>query len=141
MRRTQWPIPDELQLGWCAIAHPPSTRCSFDADPAAPGAARNFVRCFLDGDARSEDVALVVSELATNAFRHAQSAFIVTLTLDPRLRIEVHDESDVLPAPRTAAQDAVTRRGLEFVQAVASAWGSQLAPGGGKVVWAEFEQR
>lgn len=114
-------------------------RRSFEADPAAVGAARHFVRAFLEGDERTEDAELIVSELATNALRHAGSPFTVALTLNGRLRIDVGDTLPQLPTLRAPSPEVVDGRGLQIVAAVATSWGTKLDPGGGKVVWAELD--
>lgn len=111
---------------------------SFEADARHVGAARDFVYSCLDGDPRTEDAGLIVSELATNAVRHAGSPFTVTIVLDGRLRIEVHDMCELLPVRKAAEPDAIDGHGLEVVEAVATTSGSRLVSGGGKVVWAEL---
>ncbi|MEU8702191.1 ATP-binding protein [Streptomyces sp. NPDC048680] len=85
---------------------------------------------------------LVLSELLTNAGRHArvspgreiETRFV---RLPDGVRIEVHDASSVRPAGREPALDACDGRGLFLVAAPADRWGSADRNGPGKVVWAE----
>lgn len=96
-----------------------------------------------------EDAAvLVLSELLTNAGRHAHVAGreIETRFLPLAgggVRIEVHDASPVLPVERAPDLDldqgleACGGRGLFLVAALAVRWGYGERSGPGKVVWAE----
>jgi hypothetical protein len=88
-------------------------------------------------DALASDVALVTSELASNAVRHAATPFEVVLDFSGgHVRVEVRDGSPVVP--RGAMPGAgVTGRGLVVVDRLASAWGVE-ATRRGKVVWAEL---
>jgi anti-sigma regulatory factor (Ser/Thr protein kinase) len=104
------------------------------------GAARAFAAEMVDSDdPRSEDVALVVSELASNAVLHARTPFSVRLSSsDACLRIEVHDSSPTLPVRRHYSTDAVTGRGMGIVASYSDRWGIDATPGG-KAVWCEFD--
>ncbi|MFT9821180.1 ATP-binding protein [Lysinibacillus sp. NPDC056185] len=85
---------------------------------------------------------LVLSELLTNAGRHArvspgreiETRFV---RLPAGVRIEVHDASPVLPAERRPQADACDGRGLFLVNALADRWGYGERNGPGKAVWAE----
>ncbi|MCZ4124703.1 ATP-binding protein [Streptomyces sp. H39-S7] len=83
-------------------------------------------------------VALVVSELVTNAVRHASGAVGLRLMWDERrLRIAVDDTSAVLPVVRPARPDLPGGHGMNLVQRLAGGWGA--APrAGGKRVWADL---
>ena len=84
-----------------------------------------------------DTIALLVTELVTNAILHARTP--LQLTLQSRLdcvRICVEDESDEQPAVRRYESDAVTGRGLALVEQLASSWGVDATPSG-KVVWCE----
>lgn len=104
-------------------------------------AARRWLRAVLaEADALecSDDAALVVSELATNAVVHATSPFRVLLDLSAgRLRVSVEDAEDQLFEPRAPQVDDVGGRGSLIIESLAEHWGcDQLT--GGKVVWADL---
>ena len=114
------------------------------ARPAAIGRARRDVEDALtqaDVDARtSGDLMLLVSELVTNAVRHAQSErFEVRLDVTPeRLRLEVHDEGAGF-VPRIAPSDDGTGGyGLFIVDRLADRWGVERDAGG--VIWLELDR-
>lgn len=114
-------------------------RSSFGCDDLAVARARRYVRSTLDGvvDAAVQDAAvLVVSEFATNAVRHAGSAFEVVVQVGSHVRIEVADTSADLPLPRIGADRG--GRGLHIVGALARRWGATPEPTG-KRVWAELD--
>jgi anti-sigma regulatory factor (Ser/Thr protein kinase) len=87
----------------------------------------------------ADTVALLVSELATNAVLHAYAPHIHVRVLDhgPRLRVEVFDGSPVLPVPRRARASAEDGRGLALVEALATRWGVDVASDG-KTTWFEI---
>jgi anti-sigma regulatory factor (Ser/Thr protein kinase) len=101
--------------------------------------ARRFVRQTLAGTAPDvvDDVALMVSELATNCVRHAASPFVVLIDQSAHdIRIEVADDGGGEPVMRTLRPTKGGGVGLHIVQALADAWGVIPASGtGGKVVW------
>lgn len=109
------------------------------AAPASAGQARRFVDTLLVDAGRGEwsDAAvLAVSELVTNALLHAHTPIRVTgRVLEDRVRVEVRDESPVLPLPRAYDEHATTGRGLELVASVTSEHGVESLGGRGKVVW------
>jgi len=92
------------------------------------------------------DVALVVSELVTNAVRHlphprAYGERPITLLLVrrwPHLLVAVADPGEGVPAPKEP--DLVTEhgRGLYIVEAYSDRWGWSPLARGGKAVWALF---
>ncbi|NUQ99487.1 MAG: ATP-binding protein [Streptomyces sp.] len=85
---------------------------------------------------------LVVSELVTNAVRHAsrpRGRLIETrfLRMGDGVRIEVHDANEVWPQAHKAAEDEESGRGLALVDALTDArWGVSRREGVGKLVWA-----
>lgn len=87
----------------------------------------------------TETVALLTSELATNAVLHAYGAHLQVRVTErgPWLRIEVQDGSTVRPVPRGAYRYAENGRGLLLVEALAANWGTQPA-GSGKTTWFEI---
>ncbi|MEV1177574.1 ATP-binding protein, partial [Nonomuraea sp. NPDC049784] len=81
---------------------------------------------------------LLISELVTNAVRHARGIVRLSLSAaDGLLRCEVEDSSPLLPLPRAAADDDEGSRGLLLVEVLSSGWGS-VPTGQGKVVWFEL---
>jgi anti-sigma regulatory factor (Ser/Thr protein kinase) len=113
---------------------------TFPADPQSVGAARRFaLRAIrqLGADALSDDVTLVVSELATNAVLHARTAFTVSLDRDgDRLRVAVSDGSAARPRIRRVSDlDSSTGRGLAMIARLSAAWGVEPAAGDGKATW------
>jgi MEDS: MEthanogen/methylotroph, DcmR Sensory domain/Histidine kinase-like ATPase domain len=128
-------LPDALQ------AQPPDMAAFYDPDPRSPALARQMVRDVLTDrhlPHLAEDAIIVVSELASNAVRHARSGFAVTLTSTPLgVRITVTDSSGQRPALHCAAPSDSAGRGLQLVDRLANRWG--VAPGpAGKMVWAEL---
>ncbi|WP_149179652.1 ATP-binding protein [Streptomyces sp. TRM49041] len=112
--------------------------------PRSVGLARRELRAALAGWklAAVEDAALLVlSELLTNAVRHAGVAGRPVETRFARmpcgLRIEVHDASERRPRP-TAREEGGW--GLPLVAALATRWGVTGRAEGGKSVWAELEE-
>ena len=84
-----------------------------------------------------DTVALLVSEVATNALVHgAGDVEVKVVRRGDRLRVEVSDGSPQLPRPRHVGPDAEGGRGLALVDALAVAWGTEPSPTG-KVVWFE----
>jgi anti-sigma regulatory factor (Ser/Thr protein kinase) len=90
------------------------------------------------------DVALVVSELATNALLHGglgNRLFRVRLALTERVfRVEVGDPcGGRLPEVREAAGGDTHGRGLVIVAVVGARWGTRVGSDGGKEVWSELD--
>ncbi|GAB3871781.1 MEDS domain-containing protein [Terrabacter terrigena] len=109
--------------------------------PESVPAARHFVVDVLRAWGHAglaPDAALIVSELATNALRHAGSPF--RAVVDRRrggLRVGVEDTTDTPLQRRDITIDDVNGRGAHIVEALSERWGSSPLPGG-KVVWAEL---
>lgn len=81
---------------------------------------------------------LVLSELVTNAVRHANTEMDVTLTLRrPYLHLAVADGSRDPVRPRRPTTTAEGGRGLLLVRELTQRWGS-LPARTGKVVWARL---
>jgi anti-sigma regulatory factor (Ser/Thr protein kinase) len=115
----------------------------FAARADAPLAARRFVSSVLarrpyEGRAQTDDIRLVVSELATNAVIHAGTAFSVSVRCTgSAVRISVRDSSPAQPVVRNGGPASMSGRGLHLVKAVSDAWGVDADPDG-KTIWAEF---
>lgn len=110
---------------------------TFEPEPGEIGAARALVRDAVGGSSvAASDLILIVSELATNAIRHAGTAFRVSLSVDSIVRLEVTDGSDAMP---TRAVGGMTNHGLGIVGLLAARWGVESNPVG-KTVWVEFDE-
>ncbi|MGH9079498.1 MAG: ATP-binding protein [Acidimicrobiales bacterium] len=83
-----------------------------------------------------EAVALMVSELATNAVVHAGGGFKVTIDrTQERLLVAIADTSDQLPLLRFPLPSTPHGRGLRIVKELSDEWGTTPAPDGGKTIW------
>lgn len=129
--------------------------CALPGRYEAVREARRFTRRTLDqwdiGD-RFDDVCLVVSELVTNALRHALPAAGPQAAEEPAVRLHlmrwterlvcaVRDPSNDSPVPREADDfSAESGRGLFLVDSFCDGWGWHPLAGtlSGKVVWALF---
>lgn len=109
--------------------------------PRSVAAVRRYAvdACTAFGWSDSVDtVALLASEVATNAVLYAYGPEIRVRVLDLglRLRVEVFDGSPVLPVARRAPAGAENGRGIAIVEALAVAWGVEARPAG-KTIWFE----
>ncbi|TLS40598.1 ATP-binding protein [Streptomyces montanus] len=92
-------------------------------------------------DEMAETAVLLLSELMTNAYRHAKVSpgheIRTRCVLDAgRLRVSVADANDTLPALREATPADDSGRGLPLVATLADEWGAERRAGGiGKTVW------
>lgn len=114
----------------------------FPPTPAAATAARRLVTELLSSwgfpPASLDAGAMVVTELASNAVRHARSPFTVRVQqLKGGVRVTVRDQSDRRAVRQPTDLDAEGGRGLSIVAAVATAWGCELHADG-KEVWADL---
>src|SRR3954454_15047412 len=108
----------------------------FGAEPAQVRAARRFVAEHVP-DRLRDDVALVTSELVSNAIEHAMTPVTVRVMNDERrVRVEVSDSSSILPAVADLVADSSRGRGLHIVEALTDAWGIESSEDG-KVIWFE----
>lgn len=113
----------------------------------APGLARQATREILIAwhvGHLEETAVLFVSELVTNAVRHAGtggSKLVLRLeAAGTSLRIEVHDDNPHWPQPGIPSGLGESGFGLIIVDALTNAWGvSETATG--KAVWAELDTR
>jgi Histidine kinase-like ATPase domain len=97
---------------------------------------------------RHDDIVIVVSELLTNALRHAGPSPVTApahcqarlglLLRGPCLLCAVADASDQVPVRHEPDCLAETGRGLHVIAALADDWGCTAPGPAGKVVWASF---
>ncbi|MCM1966465.1 SpoIIE family protein phosphatase [Streptomyces sp. G1] len=110
-----------------------------DADPAVVADARHLVLAQLtawDLDELAFSTELIVSELVTNAIRHAGGPVRLRLIRADSLTCEVSDSSNTQPRMRRARSSEEGGRGLYIVAQLSHRWGSRYARGG-KTVWSE----
>jgi anti-sigma regulatory factor (Ser/Thr protein kinase) len=103
--------------------------------PAAVPAARRQVQAALRAwavPADPADVALLTSELVTNAVQHTASPVLTLVVSCSRgqVRVDVHDTSSVLPEVADVPADAESGRGLHLVASLAREWGFYRTPAG-----------
>ncbi|HUB71329.1 MAG TPA: ATP-binding protein [Acidimicrobiales bacterium] len=121
---------------------------SLPPEKSSARAARTSVEAFLGAKGGPESaIALVASELVTNAIVHARTAVRFTVELAPDCRsalVEVHDGR--LPGPRpfpvgqpgsdtSRATHRISGRGLALVDSLSDEWGMKPEPNG-KTMWA-----
>ena len=110
-------------------------------DPTSPRVARAAVTPVLaerlPPDALDRLV-LLVSELVTNAVRHACTPAELRIWINDQLvLVKVCDGSPAAPQVRLQAPDATSGRGMFLVQRLATRWGIE-AKDPGKCVWFEL---
>jgi anti-sigma regulatory factor (Ser/Thr protein kinase) len=114
---------------------------SFSRDPGSVAAARRFAVETLSGVELEllSSVELMVSELATNCLRHADSAFELSVVHErEQIRIEVRDSGGGEPTLLSPTPDDPDGRGLQIVNMLSEAWGVKWPAGAGKMVWFEL---
>lgn len=115
----------------------------FEAVPAQLELLRKSVRHTLEqwgAHAIADEAELVVTELATNVFKHVGEGVAATLVLEPkdeRLRVEVHDKSRSVPTLSEGCPESECGRGLHLLAAMSEVWGTLLTAAG-KAVWCEL---
>lgn len=108
---------------------------------ASAGRARRFVSGALHDwslDGVADEAVLLTSEVVTNALLHAGSRRIHLrlLLLADGVRVEVDDDSVVLPRPRRVSRLSDTGRGMGLMELAARSWGTRPNEHG-KTVWFE----
>jgi len=145
-----WPLaPDPAPQSWTCFPRIATRTPGADVRSVRP--ARDFTIATLQrwGVAeRRDDIATVVSELLTNAVRHAlpgpgdtRPRWPIRLgLLQPGLCVlcAVADPSERTPVPAEPCYLAETGRGLHVIGALSDQWGYTAPSDMGKVVWAMF---
>jgi anti-sigma regulatory factor (Ser/Thr protein kinase) len=112
-------------------------------DPGTVSAVRARTAELIEGwttPERMDRASLLVSELVTNAIRHAGGQVRVRMRRGSRtISVEVADNDTRVPRPRRAAGTDEGGRGLQLVDALADRWGVRPT-GEGKVVWFELRR-
>jgi anti-sigma regulatory factor (Ser/Thr protein kinase) len=116
-------------------------RTTLPSSVSTPAAARAFACAAVargSGTVRLEDVALVVSELVTNAVLHGDGDVTLNVVVSTdAVHVEVGDREPELPDQADPRLDAESGRGLLLVSRLATEWGVRPALPG-KVVWADL---
>ncbi|MFC1417079.1 ATP-binding protein [Streptacidiphilus cavernicola] len=117
---------------------------TFPGAPESVATARRFVRITaamwrLPGDTLA-DAELCMSELVCNAVTHTSSSRVHCRLWSARgvlfLEVDDEDRSD-LPTPVRVGDEDEHGRGIQLIDAFATAWGAVPRPGAdGKTVWA-----
>ena len=84
---------------------------------------------------------VVVTELVTNAARHAHSPVDLTISQgNGFVRIEARDSSGALPTAHVV--DTPTRhRGVQLIEDLSQGWGVEATDTSGKIVWCEIASK
>ena len=146
------PSPDPALARWAWL--PRIATRALGADPGSVRTARDFTVATLRrwGTAHSsQDIAIVVSEMVTNALRHAlpgsghtrprRPVRLGLLQQGPWVLCAVADPGTAVPVPRAPGSLDETGRGLQMICAFSDLWGCTTPSQAGKVVWALFYPR
>ncbi|MDT0307732.1 SpoIIE family protein phosphatase [Streptomyces sp. DSM 44917] len=134
---------DDLALLAVRLGRLPAERVmtrAFPAERHMVREARHQVRETLRDwglTALADRAELLVSELVTNAVRHARGPVGLRMVHGPTLLVEVTDPDPAPPRERTAAPEDEGGRGLPLVARESRRWGSRRVPAG-KTVWFEL---
>ncbi|HMJ74578.1 MAG TPA: ATP-binding protein, partial [Iamia sp.] len=115
----------------------------FNRGPSAASAARNALLSLeerVDGPVL-DDIRLLVSELVTNAIRHAGAAAAIECRLlgSGAFEVAVTDHGDGVPAPVSPYEGDTRGHGLRIVDSLSNTWGVRPEGTGGKTVWARVD--
>lgn len=110
-------------------------------DAGALRATRSVVGDLLEGQSDDvRDVAMLLTdELVTNALVHGGGRFSLAVDVSRQLlRVSVGDRSSQVPRVLHFRSDGEHGRGMAFVDALATSWGTDQEPNH-KEVWFELE--
>ena len=141
--------PQRARTGW---EWPPRiATCTLGPEARSVRAARDFTCLTLrrwGTGYSSQDIVIVVSELVTNALRHALPGAgangppgrvrLGLLQSGPWLLCAVSDPSAAAPVQRPCGSLAETGRGLQMICSLSDQWGYTTPGDSGKIVWAAF---
>jgi histidine kinase-like protein len=146
------PGPDAMPVHWACFPEIATPASAVDASRIR--AARDFTISTLQrwGVAeRREDVAVVVSEMLTNALLHALPAVgharagwpirLGLLQPERGVMCAVADPSRAAPVLQQPEHLGETGRGLHVIAALSDQWGYTIPTDMGKVMWAMFSTR
>jgi hypothetical protein len=125
----------------------PAVHCdlALGAEPSSPGTARAAMARLWPTSRRERDVRqdglVVVSELTSNAVRHAGGPFTVSMALSAqRFAVGVTDDSRQEPVLLPAATAQTGGRGMHLVASLSKHWGVRLVHDYSKTVWATLDR-
>lgn len=117
----------------------PRHRIDLDSSPTSPARARAMAAGLvrdLHLESLGDDLALVVSELVTNAVRYADPPVELEIEAgESAVTVAVVDGTPGRPVPRPSDDDAEGGRGLSLISHLATETGVRPSPPG-KTVWA-----
>ena len=114
--------------------------CRLAPEITSISAARRYAQSIIGSEsvADFDVVALLITEVVTNAIVHARTPIVMTVQkTGGTIRVEVHDEDPTLPVVQRAEPYQPGGRGMAIVAGFADAWGAKAAPPNGKTVWFE----
>lgn len=111
-----------------------STTLRLPARPSSVSEARRFVVRLLEQwslDELTDTVALLTSEVVTNAVLHARTEITLTaVDLGGAVQIDVSDLSSSAPVQRRHSVEATTGRGVQLLDQLARSWEVRFENGG-----------
>ncbi|HVE46048.1 MAG TPA: SpoIIE family protein phosphatase [Acidimicrobiales bacterium] len=114
-------------------------RLAFQPDPQSAALTRGFTAGVLQGagwDERVDTAVLLVSELVTNAVRHARGPCALVVCLgEESVELSVEDGDPRYPSVRRPGPLDDHGRGLLLIGALADDWGIRALASGGKATW------
>lgn len=118
---------------------------SLPAQPVSSRLGRRFATAALApeaGDETAADLAIVTTELVSNAVRHAHDDVDVTVSNEAgTTTVAVTDDDDRRPTSSGDEAGGESGRGLALIRALAEETGIVPRPMGGKLVWARLRWR